>query len=111
MLLDDVLAELEEAGVPSKETRFVSPPTSGPYAFWDDAIEAGGADCANTLRTHTALVTVVEHPDDETDARAALEAALDARAQPWSREMRSWVDDLKVYTTDYSFTFYEKMRR
>lgn len=111
MLLDGILADLASAGARSMETRFVSAPKDAPFAIWDATCAATGGDDRQAKRTWSAVVTVVEHPGEALDARAALEGILDAAHLDWTRGMRQWSEDERVYMTDYEFSWAEKAPR
>lgn len=110
-MLSEVLEALEGAGVRSMETRFVSAPKDAPFAIWDATCAATGGDDWPAKRTWSAVVTVVEHPGETIDARSALEQILDAARLDWTRNMRQWSEDERVYMTDYEFEWCEKAPR
>ena len=111
MCLDELLEELARAGVACRETYFVSAPKSGPFAIYDVGCQATGGDGAPAKRAYTASLSLMEHPGDPLDARAAVEAALDARGLEWERGMREWSEDERLCITDYTFSWVEKAPR
>ncbi len=111
MLLDDLLGALAQAGVACRETYFVSAPKSGPFAICDVGCQATGGDCLPAKRAYTAQLSLMEHPGDPLDARAAVESALDGLGLEWERGMREWSEDERLCVTDYTFSWAEKAPR
>ncbi len=114
MLLDDVAQALEEAGIPCRRTVFLNPPQSGSFAVWGDAVSSGGADLRCTRRAHTATLSLCENQGSDADGVAVCDAVLDsligAMSDGWRRAERTWDNENKVYVTDYTFEFIEKVR-
>lgn len=104
---------LTAAGVEHAQGRFLRMP-EGTHAVYSDAIETETADRvpsadAPRLYTHNVTVEVYEPaPDDETET--AIEAELDARAIPWSKQDRYWLKDPQRYQTVYEFTYTSKSK-
>jgi hypothetical protein len=102
---------LTAAGVLHRRGRFTDPPT-GTYAVYFDDIEADGADPVSPaapgglprIYHHDARVELYEpKPDDATEA--AIEAELDARGIPWTKEDRYWLQDVQRYQVLYDFSY------
>ena len=105
---------LAATGIEYRQGRFPSPP-AGTYAVYTDDVEVDGADLADDvtgwprLYHHDVTVEVYEpKPDDEVEA--LIEAELDARALPWSKEDRYWLPDVQRYQVIYEFTHTNKTR-
>lgn len=105
---------LTAAGVQHRRGRFPSPPP-GTYAVWFDDIEADGADPVSPATSgglpriyhHDARVELYEpKPDDVKEA--AIEAELDARGLPWTKEDRYWLQDVQRYQVLYNFSYTTK---
>jgi hypothetical protein len=105
---------LTAAGVKYRRSRFPSPP-AGTYAIFFDDVSAEGADPVSPatpgglpgIYHHDARVEVYEpKPDDATEA--AIEAELNARGIPWSKEDRYWLQDVQRYQVLYSFSYTSK---
>ena len=106
MLLDELAAELAQAGVPCTETRFVSAPRGGPFAVLDCACESSPGDCRPGRRDYSATLALVDRLG--ADSRPLVEAALDARALSWRRGARAWDEAECVFVTEYSLSWAEK---
>lgn len=106
-------AILTAAGVDYAQGRFIRRP-DGTYAVYFDNIETETADrvpgiAAPRIYTHSVSVEVYEPmPDDATEA--AIEAELDARGIPWSKQDRYWLKDLQRYQTVYDFEYTTKSK-
>lgn len=107
---------LSAAGVLHRQGRFSSPPADT-YAVYFDDVEADGADPVGypasagwpRIYHHTARVEVYEpRPDDKVEA--AIEAELDARGLPWTKEDRYWLQDVRRYQVLYEFTYTNKSK-
>lgn len=107
---------LTAAGVLHRRGRFTSPP-AGTYAVYFDDIEADGADPVSSTtpgglpRTyhHEARVELYEaKPDDATET--AIEAELDARGIPWTKEDRYWIQTEQMYQVLYEFSYTSKTK-
>ena len=105
---------LTAAGVQHRRGRFTSPP-AGTYAVCFDGIARDGADpvIPDTsaglpgVYHHDVRVEVYEpKPDDKTEA--AIEAELNARGLPWSKEDRYWLQDVQRYQVLYEFSYTDK---
>ena len=112
MLINDVLAALEEAEIPCSHTRFATPPETGPYVAWGESVVAGGADALPNLRAHSAVLRVYENQGETGSVLAQVDDLLDAMAGQmtagWSRLPREWLVEESVYVTEYSFAYIEK---
>lgn len=102
-MVNDILTA---AGLNHKETRFVRLP-EGTHAVWFDDVTTDGPDGYNRIYTHDVTVELYEPKPDPT-AEAALEAELDARGLPWTKQARYWLDDVQRYQVIYEFTYYTK---
>jgi len=102
-MIDEILTA---AGLNHKETRFVRLP-EGTHAVWFDDVTTDGPDGYNRIYTHDVTVELYEPKPDPT-AEAALEAELDARGLPWTKQARYWLDDVQRYQVVYEFTYYTK---
>ena len=105
---------LAAAGVESAQGRFLRLPV-GTCAVYFDNIEVTTADPvpspdgAPRIYTHDVSVEVYEPtPDDVTEA--AIEAELDARGLPWTKQDRFWLKDLQRYQTVYEFSYTAKTK-
>jgi hypothetical protein len=103
---------LSAAQINHRQGRFVREP-EGTYAVYFDDIEVetvdrvpGIAGAPRILR-HTARVELYEQKPDPA-AEAALEAELDARGLPWTKEDRYWLDDVLRYQVLYETNYTEK---
>jgi hypothetical protein len=98
------------AGLKLRKARHTKPP-SGTYGTYMDAVEAGGADGVNCLRTHAYTLEIYASTADELDAAgSAIEAALDERGIPWTKQGGYWLQDEQKYQEIYEFTHIEKRR-
>jgi hypothetical protein len=107
---------LTAAGVQYRQGRHTKPPADT-YAVYFDDVERDGADPV-TPDTSAGLPGIYHHdvrvelyepkPDDKTEA--AIEAELNARGLPWSKEDRYWLQDAQRYQVIYEFTYTEKRR-
>lgn len=102
---------LTAAGVKHRRGRFPSPPV-GTYAVYFDDVSADGADPVSPdtprglprIYHHDARVELYEpKPDGATEA--AIEAELDARGIPWTKEDRYWLQDVQRYQVLYDFSY------
>lgn len=96
------------AGVNYRKARFAAP-SSGSYAVYTDDIETDGPDGINAIYKHHITVELYEsQPDDATEA--AIEAALDAAGQVWTKQDRFWIQTEQRYQVIYEFDYIEKRR-
>lgn len=107
---------LTAAGVLHRRGRFPAPHPCT-YAVWFDDIDADGADPVSTstpgglprIYHHNARVELYEaKPDDEKEA--AIEAELDARGIPWTKEDRYWIQTEQRYQVLYDFSYTSKSK-
>lgn len=107
---------LRASGVEYAQGRFIQRP-AGTYAIYFDNIEVDSADPVTPpteaglprIYNHDVMVEVYEPvPDDKTEA--AIEAELDARGIPWTKQDRYWLKDLLRYQTVYEFSYTNKSK-
>lgn len=107
---------LTAAGVEHAQGRFIRMP-AGTHAVYFDDIEVTAPDMVAPpskeglprIYKHDVSVELYEPtPDDETEA--AIEAELDARGIPWTKQDRYWLKDLQRYQVIYEFTYHTKRR-
>lgn len=110
-MIDEILTA---AGVKHRKARFLKPPADT-YAVYFDDIEIDSADRVSPptraglpkVENHSARIELYEpKPDDETEQ--AIEAELNARGIPWTKEDRYWLQDVQRYQVLYEFDFYTK---
>ena len=98
------------AGLKLREARHTKP-RSGTYGVYTDAVEAGGADGVNCIRTHDYTLEVYAPSAKEADeVETAIEAELDRRGIPWTKQGRYWLQEEQKYQEIYEFTHIEKRR-
>lgn len=105
---------LTAAGVQHRRGRFPNPPPDTYAVYFDDVVRDGAdpvTPSASTelpgVRQHTVRVEVYEpKPDDKTEA--AIEAELNTRGLPWSKEDRYWLQDVQRYQVLYEFSYNDK---
>lgn len=97
---------LTAAGIRHKKARFVRLP-EGPHAVWFDDVTADGPDGYNRIFTHDVTVELYT-PKPDPGTEAVLEAQLDARGLPWTKQGCYWLDDVQRYQTIYEFTYITK---
>lgn len=104
---------LTAAGVEFAQGRFITMP-KGTHAVYFDDVETETADpvaSEGTPRIYHHNVTVeLYEPAPDDAAEAAIEAELDARALPWSKQDRYWLKDLQRYQVIYETTYHNKRR-
>lgn len=105
---------LTAAGVEHAQARFLRLP-AGTCAIYFDDIEVDAADRVTppapvgTPRIYNHSVTVeVYEPAPDPATEAAIEAELDARALPWSKQDRYWLQDSQRYQVIYEFSYTNK---
>jgi hypothetical protein len=107
---------LSAAGVRFAQGRFLRLPAETCAIYFDD-IEVETADRVQ-LPTSAGLPRIYHHsvtvevyepaPDDATET--AIEAELDARGLPWTKQDRYWLTDSQRYQTVYEFSFTDKFK-
>lgn len=106
---------LTAARIQHRRGRFLRPP-QGTYAVIFDDMETEGPDriaaaAASRLPRichHTARIELYEPKPDDT-AETDLEAELNARQLPWTKEDRYWIPEAQAYQVIYEFTYTEKI--
>lgn len=103
---------LTAAGVEHAQGRFIRMP-AGTHAVYFDDIEVETADRQTDIPRsarvyhHDVTVEVYEPaPDDATEA--AIEAELDARGLPWTKQDRYWLEKAQQYQVIYEFSYTSK---
>lgn len=104
-MLDNIMTA---TAIPFKEGRFVDPPAET-YAITFDDVTADGPDGINAIFTHDVSVELYELRPDAA-AESALEAELNARGIPWTKQARYWLASIKRYQVLYEFSYIEKRR-
>lgn len=99
---------LKAAGLLSWPGRCPTPPAET-YAITFDDVTADGPDGYNRIFTHDVMVELYE-PDHDDAAEAAVEAELNARGIPWTKQARYWLDSVRRYQVIYEFSYIEKRR-
>ncbi len=106
-MIDDIL---QGAGLvlntTYKETRFLKPPKTT-YAVYHDTHTRRGADMLNCITEHEVNIELYEYKPDPT-MEAAIEAQFDARAIPYIKQQRYWIDSEQLYQVIYEFNYIEK---
>lgn len=99
---------LKAAGLLAWQGRAAYPP-AGTYAVYFDDVTAAGPDGYNRIFTHAVTVELYEPTQDDA-AEAAVEAELNARGIPWTKQARYWLDNVRRYQVVYEFAYIEKRR-
>ena len=99
---------LNAAGLPSWQARASNPPATT-YAIYFDDVNADGPDGYNRIFTQDVMVELYEPLQDDV-AEAAVEAELNARGIPWTKQARYWLDNVRRYQVIYEFSYIEKRR-
>lgn len=97
---------LTAAGVLHRRGRFLRLPEET-HAVWFDDITADGPDGVNRIFTHDIMVELYEAAPDDA-AETAIEAELNARGLPWTKQDRYWLPDVQRYQVIYEFTYISK---
>ena len=99
---------LTAAGVEFAQGRFVRMPKGTHAVYFDDIEVETGDPVASTemprIYHHDVTVELYE-PTPDASAEAAIEAALDARGLPWSKQDRYWLQDAQRYQVVYEFSY------
>ena len=106
---------LTAAGVEHAQGHFIRKPADT-YATYFDDVEVDGPDPVGSamaglprICTHNVTVELYEPaPDDQ--AEHAIEAELDARGLPWTKQDRYWLKDAQRYQVIYELTYHTKRR-
>ena len=99
---------LKATGVPFWQGRSPSPPAET-YAIYFDDVTADGPDGYNRIFTHDVMVELYEPTHDDA-SESAVEAELNARGIPWTKQARYWLDSVRRYQVVYEFAYIEKRR-
>lgn len=99
---------LKAAGLLFWQGRCPAPPAET-YAIYFDDVTADGPDGYNRIFTHDIMVELYE-PSHDDPTEAALEAELNARGIPWTKQARYWLDSVHRYQVVYEFSHIEKRR-
>lgn len=105
---------LTAAGVQNRRARWPRPPADTYAVYFDDVTVDAPDPVAPPTReglprvySHDVTVELYEpQPDDA--AEAAIEAELDARGIPWSKQDRYWLQDVQRYQVIYTFSHTSK---
>lgn len=97
---------LQPTGIPFKESRFLTPPSTT-YAVYMDAVERRGGDSINLLSQHDITLEVYEYSKDP-EVEKAIEDRLDELGIEYSKTPRYWIQEEQLYQVVYDFTYYEK---
>ena len=98
---------LTAAIIPARAARFPDPPAQT-YAVYFDSVDVDGPDGGpGRIFTHNGTVELYAPTIDE-DAKARLEAELDARGIHYTTQGWYWLAEVRRYQEIYEFTFIEK---
>lgn len=98
---------LTAAGIPSQAAQFSDPPPVT-YAVYFDSVTAEGPDAeASRIFTHDCTVELYA-PTVDPEAKARLEAELDARGIPYTTQGWYWLGTTQRYQEIYEFSYIEK---
>lgn len=100
---------LTAAGVKHRQGRFMKPPAET-YAVYFDNVERDGADVGTIGVYHHDISIEVYEPTPDDTTETAIEAELDARGLPWSKQDRYWLQDVQRYQVVYEFNYTSKRR-
>lgn len=109
MMLSEIL---NEAGVLNAQGRFLRMPSETHAVYFDD-VEIDSADAIPSdaglpqIQRHDATIELYE-PKPDPEAEAAIEARLNARGIPWSKQDRYWLQDVQRYQVVYEFNYTTK---
>lgn len=84
-------------------------PPEETYAVYFDEVTADGPDGHNFIFTHEVMVELYEPTHDDA-SESALEAELNARGIPWTKQARYWLSEIRRYQVVYEFSYIEKRR-
>ena len=106
---------LTNINVPYRETRFAKVPSDAPvFAVYDRRVRRQGGDMNPAYKLTEATIYLYGRlPEDLDEAEACLEVELDniwdkLTSDGWERFPRTWIDDVNVFCTIYSFTYKHK---
>lgn len=103
---------LTASGLPYRKGRFLNPPAKT-YAVYFDDLEVDGPDPVGIsmprIVRHEPMIELYE-PALDPDAEAALEAQLNARGLPWTKEYQGWLQNLQRHMVVYNLHYLEKVR-
>ena len=107
---------LTAAGVEHAHAKILQKP-AGTYAVYFDDVEVTGPDRASSapvaglprICAHNVMVELYEPvPDDQ--AELSIEAELDARGLPWTKQDRYWLEKSQRYQVVYEISYTSKTR-
>lgn len=105
---------LTAAGVEYAQGRFITMP-KGTHAVYFDDVETETADPVASEGLpriyHHAVTVELYEPEPDDAAESAIEAELDARGLPWTKQDRYWLKDLQRYQVIYETTYHTKRRK
>ena len=106
-MIDEIL---NAAGLPHRAGRFPDPPGEA-FAVYFDEVETDGPDGHNMILRHGAMVEIYALTTEAAEeAGAALEAVLDAKGIPWTKQACYWLKQIQRYQVIYEFDYIEKRR-
>lgn len=97
---------LKDTGIPYKETRFNSAPSTT-YLIFTDSIVRQGADNKNLLYYHHVFIELYSNSID-FESEKKLERQLDTYAIQYNKSERVWFNDEQKYQIIYDFNYLEK---
>ena len=109
-MISDILTA---SGVEHAQGRFITMP-KGTHAVYFDDVETETADLVPSevmprIYYHNVTVELYEPAPDDA-AESAIEAELDTRGLPWSKQDRYWLKDLQRYQVVYEFSYTSKSK-
>lgn len=106
---------LTDAGVKYAQGRFIRMPADTHAVYFDDIEVETGDRTGNPIEGlpriyhHDVTVELYEPKPDEP-AETAIEAALDVRGIPWTKQDRYWLADAQRYQVIYEFSYVIKTK-
>lgn len=102
-MVNDILAMLD---IPCEETQFRKPPKTT-YLVYHENKHRRGADLKNFAYDHEVVFELFAY-DRDKEAEARVEAALDSFALDWDKSKAQWLQDERLFVTEYFFDFISK---
>lgn len=104
---------LTATGVEYAQGRFIRMPEGTHAVYFDDieveTVDPVASEVMPRIYHHNVTVEVYEPtPDDASET--AIEAELDARGLPWTKQDRYWLKDLQRYQIVYEFEYTSKTK-